>query len=311
MYQPRLLSDLKEFILTRHVTLPPELRAARALSRALRQIQARWPDTRTTDGCDATPVFVFSAGWRSGSTLMQRLVMSSGEIAVWGEPLGDAAIVARLGHSLSAITGSWPPESFFDSGQQLEGLADEWIANLTPQIHYLRSAHAALLREWLGSSAQTAFGIARWGLKEVRLTIDHARYLKWLFPDSRFIFVYRNPFHAFRSWKGNRWHSTWPGYYHNSAIAYGRHWRLLMDGFLEGHADVDGILVRFEDLVSGAVDIDNIARHIQVNNLNPDVLDRKVGTPKGTAAHGKPEISWFDRAALKATCGSLLGKLGY
>jgi len=311
MYQPRLLSDLKEFFLTRHFTLPPELRAARALSEAVENIQSRWPDTRPQDGRDAAPVFIFSAGWRSGSTLMQRLVMSSGEIAVWGEPLGDAALVARLGQSLSAITKGWPPESFFDSGQELAGLADDWIANLTPQMRYLKSAHAALLREWLGSSAQTAFGIQRWGLKEVRLTIDHARYLKWLLPDSRFIFVCRNPFHAFRSWKGNRWHSTWPGYYHNSALAYGRHWRLLMDGFLEGHADVDGLLVRFEDLVSGAVDVDRIARHIQVERLNPDVLKQKVGTPKGAVADKKAEISWLDRAAINATCGALFGKLGY
>lgn len=311
MRQPRLLSDFKEFIFDRHVTLPPELRGARMLSEAIQHIQRRWPDASPPSGRDSVPVFIFSAGWRSGSTLMQRLVMSSGDIAVWGEPLGDAALIARMGHSLSAITQTWPPESFFDTGQELEGLADEWIANLTPQMQYLKSAHAELLRKWLGDSAQKSFGIARWGMKEVRLTIDHARYLKWLFPDSRFIFVYRNPYNAFRSWKGNRWHSTWPGYYHNSPVAYGRHWRLLMDGFLQGHAEVDGILVKFEDLVSGAVDIERIADHIQVDALNADVLKRKVGTPKGTVAKKKKSTSWFDRAAISATCGPLLGKLGY
>lgn len=311
MVGSRLLNDFKEFMVSRWVTLPPELREAHDLTTAIRNIHNRWPEPPPLTATEEVPVFIFSAGWRSGSTLMQRLVMSSGEIAVWGEPLGDAAFIARLGHSLSAITEAWPPESFFDTGNGLDGLEDQWIANLTPRMQFLKSAHVALFEQWLAHSAQVTFGATRWGLKEVRLTIDHARYLKWLFPQSRFIFVYRNPFNAFRSWKGNRWHSTWPGYYHNSAIAYGRHWRLLMDGFLEGHSEVDGILVKFEDLVSGAIDVDRIARHIQVCELNGDVLKRKVGTPKGTIATKKNEISWFDRVSISATCGPLLEKLGY
>ena len=40
------------------------------------------------DGDDVDePVFLFSAGWRSGSTLLQRLIMSDASIFVWGEPM--------------------------------------------------------------------------------------------------------------------------------------------------------------------------------------------------------------------------------
>ena len=35
----------------------------------------------------AQPVFVFSAGWRSGSTMLQRMIMENNpELLIWGEP---------------------------------------------------------------------------------------------------------------------------------------------------------------------------------------------------------------------------------
>ena len=39
---------------------------------------------------------MISAGWRSGSTAVQRLLVSSGDAMIWGEPLTTSEIYLRL-----------------------------------------------------------------------------------------------------------------------------------------------------------------------------------------------------------------------
>ena len=188
----RIAQTAEEAIRMRAFTFPPELKRATSLSNALECIDSRWPQDPKTIIDSEAPVFILSAGWRSGSTLMQRLVVSSGEICIWGEPLGDLALLQRLGASISSISHDFPDETSICDDERLSDLANQWIANLTPPIHYLRSCNRTFLKEWLEKPAKQIYGVSRWGLKEVRLTIDHARYLKWLFPNARFIFIYRN-----------------------------------------------------------------------------------------------------------------------
>lgn len=303
--------DICEMIVRRRFTLPPELRHTSKLSDALQQIDKRWPQCGVPTDDPERPIFIFSAGWRSGSTLMQRLVVSSGEVAIWGEPLADAAMIPRLGHSISTITGNWPSDTFFSLVGDLSELSGRWIANLTPEIRFLRSALKAMVQEWLGTPAKEKFSVERWGLKETRLTIDHARYLKWLFPNARFIFIYRNPFHAYRSWKGNRWRSSWPGYYTKSPVAFARHWSFLLKGFLDGYREVDGMIVKFEDLIEGKVNLCEIANHLEVKDIDSGILNKKVGGPGAEVTKEKKRISPYDRMVLLLICNSLLKKLGY
>ena len=300
--------NLLDFLRARRLTYPPELARAEKISTAIEDIKARWPNLSETINDSERPVFIFSAGWRSGSTLLQRLVCSSREVLIWGEPLGDAAFIARLAHCLGFITKDWPPETFF-AYEITDNIENKWIANLTPEISYLKEAHREFFLRWCKSPTQEQFNISRWGIKEVRLTIDHARYLKWLFPNARFLFIYRNPCHAFRSWKGNKWRSPWPGYYSRSAIAFAKHWRLLLDGFLSNYAEVDGLLVRFEDLVSGKLKLDEIATHINVKGFDNSVLNRKINSPGKTVK--KPEITLMDRIIINKVCGPLMRQVGY
>lgn len=115
----RLVAALVE----RRFTLPPELRQDHRISAALACLEARWPETRDPARDPERPVFLLSAGWRSGSTLLQRLLVGSGEIAVWGEPLGETGLIARLAHALTLIDARWPPDKFFArrGDQDLDG----------------------------------------------------------------------------------------------------------------------------------------------------------------------------------------------
>ena len=60
------------------------------------------------------PVFVFSAGWRSGSTLLQRMLMKHNEkLIMWGEPYHLCNIVNGLASQFRAFTSDWPKKVVF------------------------------------------------------------------------------------------------------------------------------------------------------------------------------------------------------
>src|SRR6185312_1965624 len=98
-------------------------------------------------------------------------------------------------------------------------------------------------------------GAERWGIKEVRLDCDHAFYLRWLFPRARFLFLIRNPYFAWRSYaaraaKGWKWYHRWPDE-PVTVASFAAHWRRLAADFLENHHQVNGLIVRYEDLARG------------------------------------------------------------
>ena len=300
-----------EMFTRRALVLPTELRQARELGRALDRIEQRWPPDIDPKQDAEQPVFLLSAGWRSGSTLLQRLVCSSGEIVLWGEPLDDTATIPRMAHTLQALSQTWPPDSYFANAIDLASFSNRWIANITPPIEALRKAHRAFLDEWLAKPARDIYGAPRWGLKEVRLSVEHARYLRWLYPNARFVFVYRNLVDAYRSWRGNTWGGVWPGYYSWSPVAYARHWKLLLSGYLEGCEDLGGFMVKYEDLIGGKVDLQALADYIGVSHIDSAVLDKRIASPDKKR---KKRIRWItpmEKGLLRLVAGRLMKRVGY
>jgi len=301
-----------ESVIRRKLTLPPELKYAGDIDRALACINQRWPESVDPSADSECPVFVFSAGWRSGSTLLQRILCSSGELVLWGEPLGDVALIPRLAGSLSVINDKWPRDRILNPGFDLSAFSESWIATISPQISYLKSGHRALLDEWLARPAREVHNVQRWGMKEVRLTIHHARYLRWLYPNARFVFIYRNLFDAYRSWRGNTWGSVWPGYFSWSPVAYARHWKYLLGGFLEGYQELGGYLIRFEDLTAGRVNLEELAAYVGISGIDPGVLDKRIGSPvTDVKRRRKKWITPIERGLLRLTAGDMLRRVGY
>ncbi|MEW6442353.1 MAG: sulfotransferase [bacterium] len=307
----RPVRRLRDKVVKRRFILPDELKNGRRLSEAIQCLREKWPTPVQDTQQEESPVFIFSAGWRSGSTLLQRLIISSGEVAVWGEPLGEAGIIPRLAMAISAIDRRWPPDQYFLRSVDISGLSNQWIANLTPDMAFLWRSQRAMLREWMGAPVKEKLGMERWGFKEVRLTIHHARYLKWLFPNARFLFIYRNLYDSYRSWKGNQWRNLWPGYYSRSPAIYALHWKHLLGGFLDGYKDVDGMMIRFEDLIAGKLDLACIASHIGVRNLDPGVLSQKIGSPKRDEKKKREKLSSYERLVLSAVAAPMLKRAGY
>jgi hypothetical protein len=152
-------------------------------------------------------------------------------------------------------------------------------------------------------------GAVRWGLKSVRLTADHAWYLKWLFPLAKFLFLFRNPYDAYRSFAARRdagwkWFQRWPDQ-PLTVARFGRHWREAVESFLREESRVGALLVRYEELSAGRVeaieDYLGFSLSREAASVNPS-----DGGPPALEAIRPEEFAELDREV-----GELAGALGY
>ncbi len=260
---------------------------ARSLSRrapsayaGLEHYLERWaPSLRTAPADD--PIFVLASGWRSGSTLLQRLIVSSGQALIWGEPHDLAGFVQTLARSFRPFGQEWPPrEWILDDRPSAEPqqLSTSWIANICPNPAGLLEAHRAFLRAWLAAPASD-LGYTRWGFKEVRLGALEIAYLRALFPHARIVLLVRDPVAAWRSYSGKPWiyHHRWPDHPLVSARGFADLWNGLVAAFLHA-ADNDPhcFLVRYEDLLRDRSTTGLLARflHLEIDSSVIEVRER-------------------------------------
>ena len=265
-----------------------------------------------TDPYDASPVFILASSWRAGSTALQRLVLSSPEVIIWGEPYRDCNYVQGFADSLKALVRLDPDSAEFSRARASEELATEWVATMSPNFSSLKAAHAAFFQTLYAEPA-AALGRSRWGIKEVRLDIGHARYLKLLFPLARFVFLHRDPFAAYRSYRiFPTWYSRWPHGPVLSAAQFGEHWSRLTAGFVDEAASVDGMVVAYENLQAApTVLAAQLGRHLNLD-LNPRVLEEAVtGRGPRSPAGSLPAVPLPEVVALARATGDVAAILGY
>ena len=250
-----------------------------------------------------SPVFLLSAGWRCGSTLLQRLICSDSRILMWGEPFGDLVPVHRLAQSVAFFQPDDPHARY--SIERHEGeLSGTWIANLNPGFLRLRLAHRAFFEELFAAGAAER-GYERWGCKWTRLTARHAYYLRWLYPKARFVFLVRHPLDAYRSYYGKRWFLMRPSQAVARPEEFFRHWKAVAGSFLQEQKELGALLVRYEDLVADAGLVDRIAGRLDLE------LDRSVlGTKVGSSRAKQPVRAWW-KLLCAWQAGEVCRRLGY
>lgn len=254
-----------------------------------------------------SPIFLFSTGWRTGSTLLQRLIISDSSVLVWGEPYNVCGIIQHLAETAIPFRQDWPPSRYYYNGTTPAHLKGQWIANLYPPLNDMWRGHRALFDSMFADPAKRA-GASRWGIKEVRLGIEHAYYLRWLYPKARFLFLYRNPLYAYRSYVGfgRDCYYTWPDRPVFTPTAFGSHWRQLMEGFLSDSDKVGGLLVRYEDINKG----DNLVRKIE------DYLDIRIdrsllNTRIGESGDKQGSVGRLEKWLLRRAVSPIAQELGY
>jgi hypothetical protein len=234
------------------------------LSQGIDSLKREYPDLPPSD---ESPVFVFSAGWRTGSTLLQRLLNSHPEVMVWGEAYEDAFLFYHLAEPLSVFTKGEPDLQLLPQGIDLEHvgadfireqLTREFIPTLSPPVADLQGAHRAFL-ETLFKTRAVALGRRIWGVKMVRGTGAVAKYLRWLYPAAKLLYIFRNPYAAFRSYINqteqgrHHWHIYYPSHPVEGIEAFMVHWRHCVETFLASHRELNAFLVPYELLVHGGI----------------------------------------------------------
>ncbi len=277
------------------------------LTTGLEQLVHLCPPSSAAD--EEHPIFLLSAGWRSGSTLLQRLLMSGTDTLIWGEPYDECGMIQALANSLRAFRPDWPPPDYYYDGTPPGHLTGSWIANLFPALEDLRAGHRALFERTFAAPARQA-GAKRWGLKEVRLTADHAAYLRWLFPRARFLFLYRNPLDAYRSYNryGRNWYDTFPDRPVFTPKAFGQHWQSLVEGYLQNAESLDALLIRYEDISGQSDAIERIEAYLGMK-LDRSTLRQKIGSSDDNGRIAR--ISIVEHRLLKRAVSPLADTLGY
>ena len=266
-----------------------------------------------TDSCDVQPVFVFSAGWRSGSTLLQRMIMKHNKnLVMWGEPYHLCNIFDGLTNQFRAFTPDWPKDSHFLSNRTRDGLADQWVANLYPDVNDLVNAHRAFLNSLFAQPAFRA-GASCWGMKVVRLSIEHASYLHRLYPKCKNIFLCRDPVYSYASFRKayDAWFARWPDKIVATPYAFGKHWAQLTEGYVMGHASVGGVMIRYEDLDSKE-HVDRLAQYLGWTVPRASELQRidgGIGGAPGTEK--KPTLPLVEKILLKLSTDNVRRLVGY
>lgn len=239
------------------------------------------------DSSSDQPVFILSAGWRSGSTLLQRMCTTRDRI-IWGEPYGHANLISHLASPLRAVTEQWPPENFFFDENKVGELDSSWIANMYPDRESLGLAYRAFFQELFARTAHEA-GFSEWGCKFVRVTADGARMLRWLWPECKILYLVRNPMDAWRSYyriTSGRcdWYLEWPDGRIN-AERFAEHWSRCVESFL---SQEDSLLVRYEQLRRGVMH-EQLKEYLGEENVNLGALrhvrgksGRRLPVPKDT-----------------------------
>jgi hypothetical protein len=272
-------SGNRDYLLGLRARLRGTIRPSRASTIAgVTYLRDTWPAKAVQDD----PVFILSAGWRSGSTLVQRLVNSSGRVCVWGEPFHEARIVARLVDAMAAfdpVAGRFQAR-IADDTFRLDGLPNSWTANLTPSPENLAYGCRNLLDALFGQPARQ-LGARSWGIKEVTWSSDVAVFLRYVYPNARFVFLVRDPVAAWRSYRHNLrdpWYRRWSDRPVAGPVAFARLWSELADGFWRTGPVVGALLLRYEDVRDGTC-LEALERHLGIP-VRREVLAARIGASR-------------------------------
>lgn len=256
-----------------------------------------------------TPIFVLSTGWRSGSTLLQRILVTDPNLLLWGEPLGDMALVSRVAEMLcSTSTFSSLQTHCVTDSLAPSSLATSWIATLYPPGNSFRLALRSLFDQWLAEPARQR-GFTRWGFKEVRLGATEANLLSWLYPRAKFLILSRHPYDCYRSLSDAGWHHVFyrsPDIRVDSAAGFARHWNRLATSWSELPDGFPALHIKYEDLVDGRFDFRKVESWLGVEIRESLALSASVSH---TAVRDR--LAWHERLIIAREAAQGMKALGY
>lgn len=275
------------------------------LSRQLGELQAlRDLQAQTAVGSqDISPLIVMAPVGRCGSTLLQRVLNSSNSLLIYGENLD---LTRRLPESVEFSLSKFSSDTSDLTAADLKRLNQEWSAGLMPGkgCDYLDLALDNFYRI-TQHYAQSARALGRrWGLKEPYA--GQIGTLRWLLPNARFIFIYRDLLDVARSYKGRGWIKT-----DFDAIKLAHDWQEgIRSAFLCSHAP-NVLLVKYENLLHDPKhELARLSAFAEVDDLDEKILDVRVNAPD--ANYREPQnLTDKERELIECHGGALRRWLNY
>jgi len=248
----------------------------------------------------SAPIFIFSAGWRSGSTLLQRLISASNEVLIWGEAGGALDYFTESFSCYEQMLGDGNQRfkhgfggngavEFAKFKSELDQKNHFWSACMNPPIEQVTDNFRGFLEKMYGQPA-IKLGYPSWGVKEVRSGIDTALFLKRIFPDAKFLFLVRNPFDVITSIKKRNWmdHIDHP----LPIIFYAQHWKKLANEFKQTDF---GLLIKYEDLICDQFEIQKLRDYLNLTDIPDNFIKESHADWK---VNNKSELSFFEKKTL-------------
>jgi len=297
--------EFQGWMRSEQVTLPNVAQ----LTRSIDALRACASDSASEASDTEAPIFVLSTGWRTGSTLLQRVLVTDPRLLVWGEPLGEMTLVSRITEMVSNSLSPRDLQLWYDQDDQdLSSLTTSWIATLSPPGSDLRLALRSLFDQWLGEPARR-LGFVRWGLKEVRLGAAEAMLLHWLFPRAKFIVISRHPCDCYRSFADSAWQQLYyrhPEVCVDSVAGFARHWNRLALGWSELPEGFPVFHIKYEDMIHGKVDFRKLESWLDIEIKEDMAISTLVG---GTAV--RSTLNWYEHLIVVHEAAAGMHALGY
>jgi len=138
-------------------------------------------------------VFLFSVVGRSSSTAFQRIINSSNKVWMWGEPQGvinhAISMINHMKHVRDSDLVKFSLTNMYNSYNDNKHLVSypSAIGNLDTSAELINATISNILKPW-------APKVKRFGFKEIELTpVQTFDHLREIYPQSYFIFGFRNP----------------------------------------------------------------------------------------------------------------------
>jgi hypothetical protein len=171
---------------------------------------------------------------------------------------------------------------------------------LNPPAEGFRNGLRSLLESYYRDPARE-LGKTRWGFKEVRHDMAAVRFLRDLYPQSRFVLIIRDPADSLASARATQTMLLKKGLLAEigGAETFLRHWARLGASFLESGDDPAVLRLHYEEMISSPSAA--IERMGAFFDLEPAGLDRAVFEVRRRGwLEREPRLTAEDREALRA-----------